>query len=184
MVTMDNKGAKVLWDSADASRRIAGTGLGHDDSRREPMNMARSSDRRTEGPEGPGVEVRRVYDRHYGDDAVCRVLVDRLWPRGVSKDDVHLHEWLKTVAPSTELRRWYGHDLRRFDEFASRYQRELSVPPAADAVEHLVELARSQRVVLLTATRDVEHSGARVLAEHLAARSSGSRHRFSTSSRP
>ena len=148
------------------------------------MNLARSSPRQPEASADPGVEIRRVYEDLHEGDAACRVLVDRLWPRGVSKDDAHLHEWLKTAAPSTELRRWYGHDLRRFDEFAKRYRRELSAPSAADAVEHLLELARSHRVVLLTATRDVDHSGARVLAEHLAARTIASRHRSSTSATP
>jgi uncharacterized protein YeaO (DUF488 family) len=147
------------------------------------MNMARSH-QQTARPEAHGAEVRRVYDDFHGGGATCRVLVDRLWPRGVGKDDAHLHEWLKTAAPSTELRRWYGHDLRRFDEFSRRYRRELSVPPAADAVEHLLELARTQRVVLLTATRDIEHSGARVLAEHLAVQTSDSPHRSSRPARP
>ncbi|HEX2848944.1 MAG TPA: DUF488 family protein [Acidimicrobiales bacterium] len=110
----------------------------------------------------------RVYD----DDAPAgyRVLVDRLWPRGLSKDAVHLDEWLKDIAPSTELRRWYGHDVARFDEFARRYHAELATDPAGGAVEHLRALARRQPVVLLTATRDVPHSGAAVLHRHLTER--------------
>jgi len=71
------------------------------------------------------------------------------------------------VAPSTELRRWYGHDRARFDEFARRYGEELERPPASDAVAHLLGLAHEQHVVLLTATRDLDHSGARVLRDHL-----------------
>jgi uncharacterized protein YeaO (DUF488 family) len=98
------------------------------------------------------------------------VLVDRLWPRGVAKADLPLDEWSKDVAPSTELRRWYGHDVDRFDEFERRYRAELREPPAAAAVEHLRTVASRRRVVLLTATRDVEHSGAQVLWRHLNAR--------------
>ena len=110
----------------------------------------------------PAIELLRVYDAIRA-DAGYRVLVDRLWPRGVTKADVALDEWLKDAAPSTDLRRWYGHDVTRFDEFARRYRAELRRPPASDAVEHLIELSRTRSVTLLTATRDVEHSGARVL---------------------
>lgn len=112
-------------------------------------------------------EVRRIYD----DGATgYRVLIDRLWPRGIKKADADLDEWLKDAAPTTELRRWYGHDPERFTEFARRYRAELRHPPASDAVGHLLELASTQPVVLLTATADVEHSGARVLHDHLASR--------------
>ena len=111
-------------------------------------------------------EVRRIYDDRGGPTGY-RVLVDRLWPRGVKKSDAGLDEWLKDVAPSTELRRWYGHDPERFAEFTRRYLAELRRPPASDAVDHLLELASTQPVVLLTATGDVEHSGARVLRDHL-----------------
>jgi uncharacterized protein YeaO (DUF488 family) len=94
-----------------------------------------------------------------------RVLVDRLWPRGITKAEAALDEWLTEAAPSPELRRWYGHRVERFDEFARRYRAELRRQPASSAVERLVELAHEQPVTLLTATRDVEHSGARVLHE-------------------
>jgi uncharacterized protein YeaO (DUF488 family) len=119
---------------------------------------------------GYGVpELRRIYD-DVGGTAGYRVLVDRLWPRGVKKSDAGLDEWLKDVAPSTELRRWYGHDPGRFAEFTRRYLTELRRPPASGAVDHLLELASTQPVVLLTATGDVEHSGARVLRDHLSQR--------------
>jgi uncharacterized protein YeaO (DUF488 family) len=110
------------------------------------------------------VGVRRVYDSSGGDDGY-RVLVDRLWPRGIKKTEVALNEWAKDVAPSDELRRWYGHDPAKFEEFARRYRQELSA--AQDPVRRLVEVAARQPVILLTATRDVEHSGAMVLAEYL-----------------
>lgn len=121
---------------------------------------------------GPTFEVRRVY----GDDGATpgyRALVDRLWPRGVRKDELAFDEWLKDVAPSTELRRWYGHDPARFEEFARRYRDELSRPPASVAARHLLEVAGKRAVVLLTATRDVERSGACVLRDLLAEEAAG-----------
>ncbi|HET8738368.1 MAG TPA: DUF488 family protein [Acidimicrobiia bacterium] len=109
--------------------------------------------------------VHRVYDR---DVEGYRVLVDRLWPRGLTKEEANLDEWLKDVAPSTELRRWYGHEASRFDEFAHRYRAELEESPAAEAVAHLLELSsRKPVILLLTATKDLDISGARVLADHL-----------------
>lgn len=111
-----------------------------------------------------GVELRRVYDAD-PPSAGRRVLVDRLWPRGVSKIDAALDEWLKDVAPSTDLRRWYGHDVERFEEFERRYRAELERPPASLALTHLVEMSATELVTLLTATRDVEHSGGRVLEQ-------------------
>ena len=119
------------------------------------------------------VELRRVYDDHNRGDAVYRVLVDRLWPRGISKADAAFDEWLKDAAPSAELRRWYGHDVDRFEEFARRYRAELRQPPASVALDRLAALARTQKIVLITATRDVEHSGARVLEDRLASRNAG-----------
>jgi uncharacterized protein YeaO (DUF488 family) len=110
--------------------------------------------------------VRRIYD--VDDEPGHRVLVDRLWPRGVSKQRAALDEWLKDVAPSTELRHWYGHEPSRFAEFRRRYRDELERPPAIEAVRHLRDLGHP-RVVLLTATRDIERSGALVLCDRLAA---------------
>jgi uncharacterized protein YeaO (DUF488 family) len=92
-----------------------------------------------------------------------RVLVDRLWPRGIAKQDAALDEWAKDLAPGTDLRRWYGHDPARFEEFARRYRDELRRDPAAAALARLRGRAQQQTVVLVTATRDIEHSGARVL---------------------
>lgn len=120
----------------------------------------------TEMPPRCDPEVRRIYDDDRG-DAGYRVLVDRLWPRGVKKADAALDEWLKDAAPSTELRRWYGHDPGQFVEFSRRYRAELRQPPASDAVDHLIGLAATYSVILLTATGDVEHSGARVLQDQL-----------------
>lgn len=96
-----------------------------------------------------------------------RVLVDRVWPRGVRKEDAHLDEWLREVAPSAELRRWYGHGPERFAEFRHRYLAELRNPQHREVAQHLRSLAREQDLTLLTATQDVEHSQAAVLAEWL-----------------
>jgi uncharacterized protein YeaO (DUF488 family) len=111
-------------------------------------------------------ELRRVYDQD-APGAGYRVLVDRLWPRGISKQDATLDEWAKDLAPTTDLRRWYGHDPARFVEFARRYRAELQRDPAAAAVARLRLLAGDRVVVLVTATRDVERSGARVLLDVL-----------------
>ena len=114
------------------------------------------------------VEVRRVYDDHKGKKTEYRVLVDRLWPRGIAKEVLRLDEWAKDVAPSGDLRKWYGHDPERFEEFSRRYRKELQESGPAGAVKEIVEAAAKRAVlVLLTATKDVEHSGATVLADHL-----------------
>jgi uncharacterized protein YeaO (DUF488 family) len=109
------------------------------------------------------VEVLRVYDDPGREPGQYRVLVDRLWPRGLRKDAVDYDEWLKDAAPSSELRRWYGHAPERFADFSERYHQELAGPPGLDAVAHLRDVAAHHPLVLLTATRDVEHSGAVVL---------------------
>ncbi|MDL4774076.1 MULTISPECIES: DUF488 domain-containing protein [Thermomonosporaceae] len=110
------------------------------------------------------VRLGRVYDEPAGADGV-RVLVDRVWPRGLSKEKAHLDEWCKQVAPSTELRKWYAHDPERFAEFSRRYRSELRDAERAEALTHLRDLARDRPVTLLTATKDVAISQAAVLAE-------------------
>ncbi|MGC8498464.1 MAG: DUF488 domain-containing protein [Acidimicrobiales bacterium] len=114
------------------------------------------------------VVVTRIYGdpgRGAGD---VRVLVDRLWPRGITRAAADLDEWARDAAPSPELRRWYAHDEARFDEFRQRYELELREAPAVLAVTHLADLAVSSRLVLITATRDLARSSARVLADELA----------------
>jgi uncharacterized protein YeaO (DUF488 family) len=120
----------------------------------------------------PQVRARRVYDQPEASDG-RRVLVDRLWPRGLAKQAAHIDEWLKAVAPSDELRRWYDHDPAKFDEFRRRYDDELREPERAEALAHLRELAASGPVTLLTATRDLEHSQAADLAQRLRPRAAG-----------
>jgi uncharacterized protein YeaO (DUF488 family) len=113
------------------------------------------------------VRVRRIYDPPDADDGK-RVLVDRLWPRGVSKERAHLDEWAKDVAPSTELRKWYGHEPERFPEFEQRYRAELRDPEHLDAFEQLRALADTGTVTLLTAAKRSDISEAQVLADVLA----------------
>lgn len=112
------------------------------------------------------VEVKRVYDEPGAGDGQ-RVLVDRIWPRGLARDRAALDEWMKELAPSTELRKWYGHDRDRFPEFRRRYLGELKDAEHAEALTRLRRLARRRRVTLLTATRDVDISAAAVLASLL-----------------
>lgn len=120
----------------------------------------------------PRVQVKRAYDEPSSDDG-ARVLVDRLWPRGLSKARAHLDEWCKGVAPSTELRQWYGHDPARFDEFADRYRTELREPERAAALAELRELAAAGPVTLLTAAKRADISEATVLADLLVKRQLG-----------
>lgn len=91
------------------------------------------------------------------------MLVDRIWPRGLSKADAHFDEWCKSVAPSTELRKWYGHDPERFEEFGRRYRLELAKPERAEALQHLRELAGNDTLTLITATKNADISEAAVL---------------------
>lgn len=118
------------------------------------------------------VRVGRVYDERTPEDG-ARVLVDRLWPRGLSKDRSDLDEWCKQISPSSALRKWYGHDPDRFAEFSCRYRTELDDPVRAEALQHLRELARHQTLTLLTATRHPEISEAAVLADLFVAETGG-----------
>ena len=110
------------------------------------------------------MRVRRVYEDPLPDDG-ARVLVDRLWPRGVSKEHAHLTLWLKDIAPSTALRQWFGHDPARWDDFQRRYRAELAQNP--DCVRQILDLAQKGPVTLLYAARDTEHNEAVVLASYL-----------------
>jgi uncharacterized protein YeaO (DUF488 family) len=104
-----------------------------------------------------------VYEEPEDDDGL-RVLVDRLWPRGMTKARAALDEWCKDVAPSTELRKWYSHDPAKFDEFAQRYGSELEQADRAEALRHLRNLAADRGLTLLTASKDPAISEAVVLA--------------------
>jgi uncharacterized protein YeaO (DUF488 family) len=112
------------------------------------------------------VRVRRVYEPPEPDDGV-RILVDRLWPRGLAKDAARVDEWPKGLTPSTELRRWYHADDRPYEEFRERYEAELAAPEAAELLDHVRELAGKGPVTLLTASRSPEAGHAEVLARLL-----------------
>jgi len=108
--------------------------------------------------------LKRVYDPPNPDDG-ARVLVDRLWPRGLRKDEAELALWLKDIAPSTELRQWFGHDPARFAEFSRRYRLELDTNKAAlDQIDDLMKLGR---VTLLYSAHDRVHNQAQVLFDYL-----------------
>lgn len=113
------------------------------------------------------VTVARIYDEA-GDHDARRVLVDRVWPRGVSKSRVRVDEWCKQVAPSTALRKWYGHDPQRFSEFKRRYRSEINDDTERrQAFTHLRTLAASGSLTLLTATKRSDISQAAVLVDLL-----------------
>jgi uncharacterized protein YeaO (DUF488 family) len=116
------------------------------------------------------IRAKRVYDPPDAEDGL-RVLVDRLWPRGVRKDEAKLTLWLKDIAPSDDLRRWFGHDPARFAEFSRRYWAELGANK--QAVSQMKDLLKTGPVTLLYAAHDEEHNNARVLADYLKSRARG-----------
>jgi uncharacterized protein YeaO (DUF488 family) len=123
------------------------------------------------------VRLKRVYEPVEPADG-ARFLVERLWPRGLRREDAHLTAWLKEVAPSPELRRWFQHDPARWEEFQRRYRAELAEPAKRALVQELVAAARRGPVTLVFAARDTEHNAAVVLKdliEELAAADEGVR---------
>ena len=110
------------------------------------------------------VRVKRAYDGSATSDG-RRVLVDRVWPRGLSKDELRLDEWIKEIAPSTALRQWFGHDPAKWDEFRRRYARELDAHP--EAWRPIRAAARKGTVTLVYGARDAEHNNAVALKEYL-----------------
>jgi uncharacterized protein YeaO (DUF488 family) len=111
-----------------------------------------------------GVAIKRVYEAAAASDGY-RVLIDRLWPRGVTREEARLDDWARELAPSTDLRRWFGHDASRFAEFRRRYTAELGAHEAK--LRELRRLAREGRVTLVYGARDTEHNDAVVLADVL-----------------
>ena len=110
------------------------------------------------------IALKRAYEPFEKSDGY-RVLVDRLWPRGIRKDKAHLDAWLKEIAPSDELRKWFGHDPERWAEFRLRYRRELRTPEAKDLLKDLAKRATRGRVTLVYAAHDEAHNDAVVLRE-------------------
>ena len=113
------------------------------------------------------IRVRRIYDDPEPADGY-RILVDRLWPRGLRKDAAAFDDWLRDAAPSSELRTWYRHDPAKFAEFRQRYTAELARPSSQAALGRLRTLAGAGPLTLLTATADAGHSHAAVLADLVA----------------
>ena len=113
------------------------------------------------------IMTKRVYEPADPEDGI-RVLVDRLWPRGLTKDHVAADLWLKAVAPSTELRKWFHQNMQQWEAFQRRYLAELDDQP--EAVEKLLELAKENRLTLLFSSREAEHNHALALKEYLLSR--------------
>lgn len=110
------------------------------------------------------IKIKRIYNKADESDGT-RVLVDRLWPRGMSKEEAKLDHWMKEIAPSTELRKWYDHQVSRFGEFSKRYKKELDANP--DHIKKLLQQAKDKRLTLLFGAKDEEHNQAVVLKEFL-----------------
>ncbi len=124
------------------------------------------------------VHIKRAYEPAAGSDGY-RVLVDRLWPRGLRKEDARLDEWLRDLAPSDGLRKWFGHDPARFQEFRERYERELSTEAARAQLDALARRAARETVTLVYSAHDEQHNNAVVAArevEHRLRRPSGKAH--------
>lgn len=113
------------------------------------------------------IQIKRVYDSADTEDGK-RILVDRLWPRGLSKEKAAIDLWEKDVAPSVSLRKWFGHDPDKFDDFRNKYREELENNPAVKYLEDMIhDLGKVKRVTLLFAAKDEIHNQAAVLKEYL-----------------
>jgi uncharacterized protein YeaO (DUF488 family) len=112
------------------------------------------------------VRLQRAYEDPGPDDG-HRVLVDRVWPRGRTKAELRLDEWARDLGPSTQLRKWFGHDPARWTEFQARYRAELAEPERARALDALATIARTGRVTIVYGARDREHNQAQVIADEI-----------------
>ena len=110
------------------------------------------------------IKIKRIYEDPEKSDGT-RILVDRIWPRGVTKEDAKLDDWIKEIAPSTELRKWFDHKEERYDEFLKKYNKELE--DHQDLVSDLLKKAKEKRLTLLYGAKDEEHNQAVVLKEYL-----------------
>ncbi len=113
-----------------------------------------------------GIRCRRAYEPPSPDDGY-RVLVDRPWPRGLSREQLRLDAWLKELGPSHQLRRWFGHDPSRWEAFGERYRQELAMPERQPHLLELAQRAREETVTLVYGARDGEHNNALVIAQML-----------------
>ena len=112
------------------------------------------------------LKLKRAYEKPSSADGE-RLLVDRLWPRGLKKEKAHLDDWLKDLAPSDELRKWFAHDPKRWEEFQQRYFKELEDPDNKSQIEALLKKARQGTVTLVFAAKDEEKNNAVVLKQYL-----------------
>ncbi len=110
------------------------------------------------------ISLKRAYDKPAKNDG-HRVLIDRIWPRGVSKEEAKLDEWLKEIGPSTELRKWFNHDIRRWEEFKKRYHRELT--EKQEQVDKLAAIEQNGRLTLVFGAADRKHNNGVALKEFL-----------------
>lgn len=110
------------------------------------------------------MRIKRVYQEREAGDGV-RLLVDKLWPRGLRSTEAGIDEWVKDLAPSDELRRWFAHKPERWLEFRQRYMRELSVPQKVESLKRIARMVENSEITLVYAAKDTEHNNARVLAE-------------------
>jgi len=117
------------------------------------------------------IEVKRIYERALASDG-RRILIDRLWPRGVSREKAALSEWMKVLAPSDQLRKWFDHDPDRWEEFKRRYFKELDLK---DEVEELALTAKTDKITLVYASKDEKHNNAVALREYILGRARPSR---------
>jgi uncharacterized protein YeaO (DUF488 family) len=161
-----NAGRVLVWYSRDVHGRS-----------RERQHMTRYargsmpaiSEHETLRPLPDSVRLQRAYDDPQSDDG-HRVLVDRVWPRGRTKADLHLDAWLRDLGPSTALRKWFGHDPDRWNEFQTRYRAELADPERARALDELARIARTRRITIVYGARDREHNQAHVIASEIVRR--------------
>lgn len=133
----------------------------------KPRKTMKSRGAHLKRPRSSVIAVKRAYQKPSARDGI-RILIDRLWPRGVSKTELALDLWPRELAPSTELRKWYGHEARRFAEFRRRYRRELAAHK--ERLAALRDLIKGRAATLVTATREIDLSHATVLRELLAAK--------------
>ena len=110
------------------------------------------------------IKIKRIYDRASPDDGK-RIYIDRLWPRGMKKEEVKIDEWLKEISPSGELRKWFGHDPSKYAEFKRRYTKELE--KHSEILERIKKEAKKETVTLLFSAKDAEHNNATVMKELL-----------------
>lgn len=110
------------------------------------------------------IKIKRIYEPLDQSDGCC-ILVDRLWPRGISKKEAKVDLWLKDIGPSNELRKWFGHDPNKFHEFRKRYLNELKGKP--ELISRIEEMAREENITLVYSAKDEQHNQAVILKEYL-----------------